>query len=389
MRLGYVLALILFTTTPPSFGRLVNVTAYSARGDGHSDDTTAINDAVSASRVGDTIYFPAGFYHISYPGILLLHSRTYRGSDHGRSVLIGGGGYALSSSQYDKGYDITIEYLTFDGGGLRFDGDNVPVRHIIVAHCTFRNIVTNNANWTTHMGIFIGPGAEYSKFIHNHFQNIFTDGKYDLQDRDATGIFGYGLSRSVIAENVFDMVNEGIHIFFDRTEGHDVSIVRNRLTRVHRIAIECQNSHLDRLIVEGNMVSHPLYPYWLTYGISIAASSVTGNGILIRNNTVLADTALDLSKASGNYYPYGIEAWGTNTVVRGNRIIGLWGIGIGIGAARHMLVEKNLICGESVKHGKAIDEYYGPQIGTVRKDNIIIAECPSSLLALYPMRSNE
>lgn len=370
-----VIQLALLWSCIPTFANTINVKSSGARGDGHTDDTAAINRAIARSSVGDTVVFPAGAYVISYPGITLDPGRRYSGDRHSESRLVGTGGYNVATSRTNLAVDLTLDHLVFEGGGLRLDGNN-PARSISVTDCTFRNIVTNNENWTTHMGIFIGGGAEESHFDHNHFYNIFTGGKYLLDDRDATGIFGYGLSHTTITDNDFDFVNEGIHIFFDATDGSDVLVARNHFTRVHRISMEFQHDHTNGLVVEDNTVTNPLNPYWLTYGISVAADTTTGHGIIIKNNTVVANTPLDMSIASKNYYPYGLEVWGTNTVVSGNHVIGLWGIGIGIGSAKNMLVEGNLICGKVTSYGKSINQYFGPQVGTRLSGNIISPTCP-------------
>lgn len=382
MQIGNISLLLVGLLASSCMGATLNVRSYGARGNSVSDDTAAINRAIKKSTLGDTIFFPAGTYRISFPpGIVLEPERTYLGDSKKESKLIGTGGYSVATSKYNQAFGLKLEYLVFDGGGLRLDGNVVPARQVSVKHCTFQNIVTDGENWTTHMGIYIGTGAEYSHFDHNKFYNIFTGGQYGLDDRDATGIFGYGLSHSTITDNVFDFVNEGVHIFFNNTDGTDVLVARNRLTRVHRITLEFQNDHTNGLVVEDNVVSNPLNPYWLTYGLSVAATTNTGKGIVVQNNTVIANTPLDLSVNPKNYYPYGIEVWGTNTIVRNNRVIGLWGIGIGIGAARNMLVENNLVCGKVVSYGKSINQYYGPQPGTRLVGNVISHDCPIEALA--------
>lgn len=381
-------ALVLLVSASCVFAhaKTIDVKAAGARGNGRTDDTAAINHAIERSSVDDTIYFPAGSYVISYPGLVLEPARKYQGDAKSESRLVGTGGYNVGSSRTNMALNLTLEHLVFEGGGLRLDG-NAPARFISVTDCTFRNIVTDNENWTTHMGIFIGGGAEHSHFDRNHFYNIFTGSKYDLEDRDATGIFGYGLSNTTITDNIFDFVNEGVHIFFDATDGSDVLVARNHFTRVHRISMEFQHDHTNGLVVEDNFVTNPLNPYWLTYGISVAADSTTGKGIIVRNNTVIANTPLDLSIAPKNYYPYGIEVWGTNTNVSNNHVVGLWGIGIGIGSARNMLVESNLICGKVTSYGKSINQYYGPQVGTRLSGNVIAPECPREYSTMMAAKS--
>jgi hypothetical protein len=368
--------------TAAGYASTISVRANGARGRGNVNESLVINRAIRLSKPGDVIYFPPGTYKVDYPGITLLPDRTYRGDPSAPAVLVGSGGYTLANSQFDQAVGISIQNLVFQGGGIRLDGDKVPAMQISITHCTFKDIVTDNKNWTTHMGIFISSGADQSHFDHNHFYNIFTGGQYELKDTDATGIFGYGLSHSTISDNTFDFVNEGIHIFFDDTDGTDVLVSGNRFTRVHRISMEFQHDKTNGLVIENNIVSNPLNPFWLTYGISAAASTNTGKGIIVQNNTVIANTPLDKLKAKGNYYPYGIEAWGNNTVVRNNRVIGLWGIGIGIGSAHDMLVENNLICGKVTTYGKSINQYYGPQPGTRLLENTVDRNCPAGALTL-------
>src|SRR5207247_11237065 len=46
-------------TVPPD---ALNVLSYGAKGDGRTNDRTAIQKAVDAAKAGDTVYFPAGTY---------------------------------------------------------------------------------------------------------------------------------------------------------------------------------------------------------------------------------------------------------------------------------------------------------------------------------------
>ncbi len=364
----------------PSGASTINVKSRGARGNGQADDTAAVNRAIAHSAPGDTIFFPAGTYKIAAgTGITLEPDRTYTGDAHGQSILLGTGGYSVASSRYNLAVGITLANLVFDGGGLRLDGKEVPARGVSVTGCTFRNIVTDGENWTSHMGIFLPAGAEQSHFDRNRFSNIFTGGKHGFEDADATGIFGYGLSHTTIADNTFDMVNEGVHIFFDHTDGAEVLVARNHFTHVHRMTLEFQHHQTVSLTVRDNTVSDPLDPYWLTYGMSIVPD---GTGVVVEGNTIVANTPLDFSRAPKNYYPFGLEIAGGNTVASRNRIIGLWGTGIGIGTASGMHLKNNLICGKVASTSRSIEEYLGPQPGTVRDGNIVTLTCPADAQAL-------
>lgn len=60
---------------------IVNVKDFGVKGDGTTDDTTAINSCISGSAAGSTIFFPPGTYLISAP-IVLYPSRSYVGAGH-------------------------------------------------------------------------------------------------------------------------------------------------------------------------------------------------------------------------------------------------------------------------------------------------------------------
>lgn len=69
-----------------SKGELVlNVKDYGAKGDGVADDTAAIQNAINASQLGFTIYFPAGTYMISEI-LTILSNRKYAGSGWGSTI---------------------------------------------------------------------------------------------------------------------------------------------------------------------------------------------------------------------------------------------------------------------------------------------------------------
>ena len=383
-----LLSALLLVSIPAS-AAVVNVKSRGARGNGTADDTAAINRAIGKSAPGDTVFFPAGTYRIADPkGIALQPDRTYKGDPARDSVLLGPGGYSLANAPWDGAVGITVTRLVFDGGGLRFDGSRIPAEGVSVTECTFRNIVGGGDNWTTHIGIFLPNGAEHSHFDRNTFRNIFTNGRYGFDDSDATAVFAGGLAHSTVDDNTFDYLNEGVHVMFDHTGGADVEVARNRFTRVHRITMEFQHDHVDGLTVRDNSVTDPLNPYWLTYGMSVMSNpGEAGRSTVVENNTVVANMPLDLSVKKWNYYPYGIEVAGTNAIVAHNRVIGLWGTGIGVGPARNIHLQNNLVCGKVTSYGKSIDQYLGPQPGTVLAGNTISPACPAQEQALMTPHS--
>jgi parallel beta-helix repeat protein len=63
----------------PAASTMINVKEQGAVGDNVTDDTTAIQAAITGSSPGDTIYFPPGIYRTSAP-IELWEQRTYLGA---------------------------------------------------------------------------------------------------------------------------------------------------------------------------------------------------------------------------------------------------------------------------------------------------------------------
>src|SRR2546421_2265575 len=66
--------------------RVINVKDYGATGDGSTDDTTAIQNAINASSFGNTIFFPTGTYIVSTT-IKLLKGRRYIGSNRESTTI--------------------------------------------------------------------------------------------------------------------------------------------------------------------------------------------------------------------------------------------------------------------------------------------------------------
>jgi len=65
--------------SPPASSVTVSVTAWGATGNGITDDTAAITNAIAAAGVGGTVLFPAGTYLIS-SSISPLASQTFQGA---------------------------------------------------------------------------------------------------------------------------------------------------------------------------------------------------------------------------------------------------------------------------------------------------------------------
>jgi hypothetical protein len=101
------------------FASWANVTSYGAVGDGVTDDTAAIQNAISALRPANpTIYFPAGTYLIS--GTLTLHAQQYVsiiGADPATTTILWNGTSGGTMLLVDGVAYSRIDRLTFNGSG--------------------------------------------------------------------------------------------------------------------------------------------------------------------------------------------------------------------------------------------------------------------------------
>src|SRR5215510_1990658 len=90
----------IFLGLSSSLAAIRDVTVYGATGNGGTDDTIAIYNAISALAPGDTLLFPCGTYLITYQLFINITNITVDGSScatirntrSGTVMLIGGSG---------------------------------------------------------------------------------------------------------------------------------------------------------------------------------------------------------------------------------------------------------------------------------------------------------
>jgi hypothetical protein len=318
----------------------IDIKSKGAVGNGSADDTAAIQAGINGSQPGDRIVFPAGTYRLTNT-LTFLSNRTYAGingpvlkSMEGNTANT----FFTARSETNNTHNLTITGLTFDGGGLMFDG-TVLASNVHFYNNIVRNINSLSGNWTVQGGILIASGMTASSFDHNLFTHL----------GDAPGVSGgaihaYDLDQTSITDNRFDSVYQGISLSDQGPDSRTYSNVvmsRNTFSKVHRMGIETQPRYLDHLYVEDNDVRDSLVPYYDTFGLSIVPG---GHTIYIRNNTVVAFPAA----ATNARYGYGIEVGsdGTGGVeVSGNIVYGYFWYGIVLGYVQYVTVENNTLSG--------------------------------------------
>jgi Pectate lyase superfamily protein len=147
-------------------GEVFDVKAYGATGNGTTDDTAAIQAAISAAGAG-TVYFPAGTY--SYTTVHILNIST---------SLVGAGSNATTLRQTASG-GIVVDVSTtppYQGGtikGIRFDSTAAPAGSIALH-------VVDSVGWVIKDNSFVGAAAKNDIGIEFENRNGFNE-RHDVE----------------------------------------------------------------------------------------------------------------------------------------------------------------------------------------------------------------
>ena len=128
------------------FSKIISVDSYGAKGDGETDDTIAIQDALDSISNGGVIFFPYGIYKISSP--LTIYSNQII-ELNGSTILQGAQINNLMMAyctkyigSYNGSHDIIIRNGIFDGGDYEENNTLLAFCHsknIKIINCVFKN----------------------------------------------------------------------------------------------------------------------------------------------------------------------------------------------------------------------------------------------------------
>jgi len=301
---------------------VLDVTRFGATPNDSTDDTAAIQRAINASAIGDTISFPSGEYRLSNT-LTFKSDRSYSAQASVSLKQLVRNTF-IAATERDHGQNVTLSGLTFDGGGIIYAGSgNVPAQSILITNCTFENITCTT--YPMNSAIYIPIGGIHCDIVANTFTNIMGD----------NAICAWKLASCSITDNYFDTVNEGAHI---NDNCLNLIVARNTGVRMHRMGFEFQGGGFTNFIVEDNHFSHWSAPFMDSFGLSIANA---GFHIIVRYNTILGRPP-----TSGTWtdrYGYGIEV-GNDDATVDNFIEGFFWYGIIVGVA-HAVVTNNVLRG--------------------------------------------
>lgn len=121
MRLSYIcahlfmifclVACLMTLGTNPALAKILNVKDYGATGLGVADDTAAINKAIKAASIGDTLYFPTGYYLHNSP--ITFRGLSIDGDGSNLSIITAGdsnNGALIFTGLHPVIKNLTIQY---------------------------------------------------------------------------------------------------------------------------------------------------------------------------------------------------------------------------------------------------------------------------------------
>ena len=180
----------------------------------------------------------------------------------------------------------TVRNLILDGRGIAIRG-----RGHVIAGNLIRNIQQaphlhgDKRRWGERHGVFIPDQGDELVIKQNLFTHIVD-----------TGVMGYNIDRSVVSDNKFSEVHEGIHLFsVSRTQ------IRNNSGQGFRaMSIEIQGDNLPGLVVESNRFGrwHKAHEKG-AYAMSIVA----GSSATIRDNVIEGAPAMAAGLEIGGQAP--------------------------------------------------------------------------------------
>ncbi|PLT35738.1 glycosyl hydrolase family 28-related protein [Bacillus sp. V5-8f] len=324
----------------------VSVKKFGAKGDGKTDDTRAIQNAIDSSK-GKTIIFPKGTYAIRE--ITLRDNTSLKGE---QAVIQAGQEGKRLVNLY--GRNLTIADLTFDGKEQVINGFFIHkgAQDIKITNTTIQNFSTSNPNLDNHpipVGIRIVGETKNILIDNTTVKNIYSKVRVKSSGDHyvSRGIFlmPYTVAKPekapeniVIQNSVFDGIGpkddgDGINVQSFKQKV-TITIQNNRFENNHKRALKIQD---PGAIIKGNTIINSFNGnnHYDTYNIPdnydmYAAISVYANDVIVEDNDITGigsfSAAIDIDSAqnvtiNNNRIENGIDSrYNLNPLIRINTV---------------------------------------------------------------------
>ena len=400
---------------------IVDVKAFNAKGDGVTDDTNAIQNAIDRTT-GKELYFPAGTYLIS--NSLIIKSTTTLKGDGNSSIIkladLANEHMIVVSAKSD----LLFFNLVLDGNKSNNSSNKDAIvgsdaKRVTVSQCVIKNTVGNGVSFT--------QGCEDIVLVNNRFTDNGEGSTGNGINLDAGA--GTDTKRVTIQGNIINNPNlKGIHLketnkatiignVIDATGAHAIEIftcdnvnaslnsidniggtmgisVANGSNRISvmgntienvSIGIECADS--SDVTISANVINSP------TVGISIDGNSILLSNVTVSNNVINTATEkgmglvgdIDGLTISGNIIDgttgKGIESSGAsiqeNISITNNIIKDSTKTGLDLKIPNKITIQGNIIQGnntsnDAAERGIELESTHGSQTDLILSNNLVI-----------------
>lgn len=303
--------------------RKFDVKTYGATGDGTTDDTAAIQDALAAvPAAGGVLYFPAGRY--KYTGTTLTLDRRITVEGEGAGIHFAENGWGVNG-------EISLTTIDFNSGTL-------PLFDVTEHGCAFKNVALRNTVTTPSAGCGILVSANGDR---TRYENVTIDGFYtdvDVQAGSAhtfTGCMFIGpVLYGIKLRNIL-IPDGGDHFITDCYIGTHLSRAATSAIRIESGGgVKIVNTKINTFLVANswqNGIDLAVADNVVTSDLLVSNCSIEGySGIGIKGTTSATNSKWGNIILSGNQFlafggtPYGInfsattanDFWGI--VINGN-----------------------------------------------------------------------
>lgn len=179
----------------------VSVKSYGAVGDGVTDDTTAINNTITAAGVGGTVFFPKGTYRITSK-LTMLASQAFIGEGGQNASIIKKG---FNGDMIDMATRCRLEDLVFDGNGATYTGRAIYIASgvaQVITDCRVFDSYGMALEWQATSG----SGTMVTNFTADRIATFADQAAIKLGENYPTNVLRF-LSNIWLSTGKFDLTN--------------------------------------------------------------------------------------------------------------------------------------------------------------------------------------
>jgi hypothetical protein len=259
---------------------IISVKNYGAMGDGYTDDTLAIQSAISISTINNSIiYFPSGTYYITQ-SITLPDNTTIIGQGATKSILCGPGnhnGFILNNNNYIAHISFTqwlhalnisningtsnisiidCKFYNNSGRAVAVSNSNLSINNVLIEKC----YVSNHSGSSNVGGFILLSNTVQNINIHNNvIENLSsTTGGISGIIVGFNDGYGYLMKDIDISHNLIKNISAAGEAHAILCYGERVLITNNRIDSIETSSGDCEGIYTKARmgLISGNTIKN-------------------------------------------------------------------------------------------------------------------------------------